>query len=355
MSYTTLSATRKVDSLFLQDMQSLKDFTFSLGARWDQANRFQTTFSDEISPRFGINYSIAPGTSVRCSVGRARRFPEFARTNGLAQSDGKLFANPNLGPEINWTYEMGFMFMTKYVKGDIAYFYDDYSDLEIPMPLGFFGKDKNGVPYTAATYSDEILGITPDMQNQFAEKFGKNFGNQGGRAHTFINGPNAVAQGFDTSLEVTPMENWDLNFSYTFQRHIVGNPNPFDFSQGSAQGVYVIQNKGVGPIFKEGNRIGYTPTHMFKVGSSYTFPFGMNMDITGRFKSRTIFTTASYPGGQFPQDAHWIWDFKIAQPIWGDKVKINFAIDNVFSKLYYEDGGIPSNVAKYSVGVEAKF
>ena len=93
-------------------MLSIKKLTLTAGARWEQVTTYIEDFDDELSPRFGINYEIKPGTTLRFSVGRARRFIEFARQFGLGQSGGRLYGTPESGPEINWTYELGFRFAT---------------------------------------------------------------------------------------------------------------------------------------------------------------------------------------------------------------------------------------------------
>lgn len=343
-SYTVDAPKRTTNSFFFQNMVNYRKFTFSVGGRWDQMTTLTEDFNDEFSPRFGINYLIKPGTSLRFSVGRARRFPEYARQYGFAQSAGKLFGNPELGPEINWTYELGFLFTTKYVSGDIAYFYDDYSDFEIPIPVSVAGFVDGG------DYTEKVFGI-PREQFAVLDKDPAH-----PRAHFFVNGPDVIYQGFDTSFDLEPIKDWNINLSYLFQRGTVGNRNPFDFRQGTAQSLFLdIKGKAIGPKFQGGNRIIYVPTHIFKVGSDYTLPFGLNVSATGRFKSTVKFVSAVYPGGIFNEPEHWIWDLKFTQPLFDEKIKLTFAIENVFSKLYYESGGIPSNVARYVLGVSATF
>ncbi|RMF95141.1 MAG: TonB-dependent receptor, partial [Candidatus Schekmanbacteria bacterium] len=343
-SYTKSAPKRTGNSFYFQNLWTYKKLTVSLGARWDQMTTFIEDFDDELSPRFGINYQFKPGTSLRFSVGRARRFPEYARQFGFAQSAGKLFGNPFIGPEINWTYELGFHFSTKYLSGDIAYFYDDYSDFEIPLPVSAAGYADGG------DYTEKVFGI-PREQFAILDKDPSH-----PRAHFFTNGPDVVAQGFDTTFDANPVKNWNISVSYLFQRHTVGNRNPFDFRQGTPQELWLdSKGKAIGPKFQGGNRIIYTPTHIFKVSSDYTFPFGLRLDVTGRFKSTVKFVSAVYPGGIFNQPEHWIWDLKFSQPLFNNKIKLTFSIENVFSKLYYESGGIPSNVAKYTLGVSATF
>ncbi len=342
-NYNTRFVKHNSQSFFLQNMLSIKKLTLTAGARWEQVTTYIEDFDDEVSPRFGINYEIKPGTTLRFSVGRARRFIEFARQFGLGQSGGRLYGNPEIGPEINWTYELGFRFATKYISGDIAYFYDDYSDYEIPVPVSAVGYSSGG------EYSEKVLGVSRET----LEEYQINPDNI--RAGLFINGPDAVFQGFDTSFEIKPMKNWDINVSYLFQRAVVGSNNPFDFGQGQPQTSWIKKRKGLGPKFEGEMRIEYIPTHIFKVSSGYTLPFGLRTDINGRYKSTTQYFNGTFVGGLFEQPEHWVWDLKLTQPFMNGKMKFTVAIENVFSKLYYENGGIPSNVARYVFGIEAQF
>jgi len=226
-SYLTPAVKRNVHSLFFQNLLSFKKLTFSVGGRWDQATTFIEDLNDEFSPRFGLNYEFSPGTSLRFSVGRARRFPEFAHKFGLAQANGRSYGNPELGPEINWTYELGFRFSTKYLSGDIAYFYDDYSDFEIAQNVTFVGFANGG------EYAEKVLGVSAEKQAELTRLFKKNFTQT--RSTFFINGSDVVFQGFDTSFDINPFKNFNIIVSYLFQRAIIGNSNPFDFAQGTQQ------------------------------------------------------------------------------------------------------------------------
>jgi len=400
--YTKINLTRAGSSLYFQDMQKFGKFTFSVGGRWDQWTHFIDDISDEFSPRVGINYELSPGTSFRASVGRARRFPEFARTNGLAQTGGVLFGNTREGPEISWTYELGFRFLTKYLAADIAYFYNDYSDFEIPVPLNIgneadailgltdpaaIAKAKakyNRIYNYVKTYYPYAMPNKADMPSNFAIPFAKvytlqmlglipkdkkpDFSNlpvaklptrtyDNPAAGFFTNGPDVVYQGIDASVDLFPMKQWNINLSYLFTRAVVGNANPFDFSQGTPMGVLVppFTHKGIGPEFHGGNRLIYVPTHVFKISSNYTLPFGLRAIASARFKSRALTISRYAVGGVFDMPEHWIADLKFIQPFFNDKMKLSFSIENVFSKKYFEDGIIPSAVARYDVGLSFSF
>ena len=139
--------------------------------------------------------------------------------------------------------------------------------------------------------------------------------------------------------------------------------NPFDFSQGSApKTIYSINDlggkKSVVPlslIELNGNRLIETPTHTLRVSTSYRFPFGLIGTINGRFKSTSFFRTPYSTSGAISQPEHWVWDIALVQPLFKGKMKIQFAIENIFSKLYYEVGMIPSSVARYELGLSWNF
>lgn len=381
---------RNHSAIYFSDLLKIKDLSISLGGRWDQVTHFIEDFDDEVSPRFGLNYQFTPGTSVRFSVGRARRFTEFARTDGSGQSNGLIWGNKvhgvsdgktlilknkikkngqlrfpgvpagekilipgGLGPEITWSYELGFRFLTKHISGDIAYFYNDYSDLEINVPINQ-PVNHSPIPGEKPSISHNPY-LTPEIYAKERYGFVPNKELANSLAHTFISGPDAAYQGFETSFEIIPLKNLNLNLSYVFTRAIVGNPNPFDFSQGRGQKVLLAgDGNGVGFEFHGGDRLVYVPTHQFKASADYTLPFGLRTVVSGRYKSDTGFISGIYQG-IFNQPEHWIWDFKMSQPLFNDKLRVTFGIDNVFSKLFYENGGIPSSVAFYTVGLSANF
>lgn len=371
--YTKDILYRKSNSLFFQSIQRAGKLSVSMGGRWDQMTSFIDNRDDEFSPRLGLNYELSPGTSFRASVGRARRFIEFARTNGLGQSNGVLFGNPNIGPEINWSWELGFKFIAKYFGGDIAYFYNPYSDFETPVPLNIgsindaktardkqkymeiYNYVKKYYPFKMPT-PEEGLTATKYMQQWLGASTPASVATTNASAGMFANGPHVVYQGFDTSFDINPLKNLNVNLSYLFTRATVGHQNPFDFSQGNKQSILLSSaRKGLGPALRGGDRLIYIPTNVLKITSNYTFPFGMRMVVSGRYKSDVTTVTRLAVGGTFNMPKHWIFDLKFIQPLFKDKLKLSFSIENVFSRKYYEDGIIPSNVARYDLGMSYSF
>jgi len=376
--YTKDILYRKSSSLFFQSLQKAGKLSVSLGGRWDQMTTFINDREDEFSPRLGLNYEISPGTSLRASVGRARRFIEFARTNGLGQSNGVLFGNPKIGPEINWSWELGFKFLAKYLGGDIAYFYNDYSDFETPVPLNIgaipaeiAGDSANArarrqymemynyvrkyYPFKMPT-PEEGLTATKYMQQWLGASVPAGVATENANAGMFANGTKVVYQGFDTSVELNPLKDLNINLSYLFTRATVGNQNPFDFSQGKKQSVLLSStSKGLGPAFHGGDRLIYIPTHVFKISSNYTLPFGLRVIASGRYKSEATTITRTAVGGTFNMPKHWIFDLKFVQPFFNNKFKLSFSIENVFSRKYYAESVIPSNVARYDLGISYSF
>ena len=363
---------RRSTAVYLQNTQKAGKFTFTGGGRWEQMTSFIDDFSDEFAPNFGINYELSPGTSFRTSVQRKRRFIEFARTHGLGQSNGVLFGNPAIKPETTWNYEVGFRFLTKYIGGDIAYFYTDYSDTEINIPLNI-GKDPGGTgknhreymrlynyikkyyPFDMPSPKDGLT--TADYAKQVFGGLSQGVSYENARAGIFVNGPDVVYQGVDASTDFFLAKNLNMNLSYLFMRATVGNQNPFDFSQGTSQEIIIPPSVtgGLAPYYFGGNRLIYVPTHVFKASTNYTLPWGMRVVASGRFKSTATTISRLVVGGTFRMPEHWIFECKLIQPFFKDKLKLSFSIDNIFSKRYYEDGVIPSSVARYDVGLSWSF
>ena len=367
---------RRSTAVYLQNTQKWKGLTLTGGGRWEQMTTFIDDFSDEFAPNFGINYELSAGTSFRASVQRKRRFIEFARTAGLGQSNGVLFGNPKIMPETTWNYEFGFRFLTKYLSADIAYFYNKYSDFEIPVPLniGSIPAKIAGDPANARARRQYMeiynyvkkyfpYNMPTPKQGLTAEKYtrialgGASAAFDNTKAGIFSNGPDVVYQGIDGSVDLFLTKKWNMNLSYLFTRAVVGTNNPFDFSQGTPQKVIKPPNQtsGIGPSFVGGNRLIYIPTHVFKATTNYTLPWGLRVVASGRFKSTATTISRLVVGGQFRMPEHWIFECKLIQPFFNDKLKLSFSIDNIFSKRYYEDGVIPSSVARYDVGMSWSF
>lgn len=370
---------RAFTSLYGQATQKFGKLNANIGARWEQVRGFVTEdHTKEISPRFALNYELSPGNTLRASVGRAFRVPEYSHVNFFEGQGGTFYGNPELKYEIVWSYELGFKFLTKYVSGDIAYFYSDYSNTEAEVP--FLATNPRFVDlrvpgnlkfFKIYEQNREILGgatsrAIDQVLNYWIEKglTNRNRLIDYQKARTWINRGAAAYQGFDNNFDISipSLPNFGLSLSYLFNRAVAGNPNPFDFSQGSKPRPVVVP-KGTGPrepvpvslLEKGGERLIDVPTHTFRVTPSYRFQNGLIVTINGRFKSNSGYKSPYSTSGFVVQKEHWVWDIAAIQPLFKNKLKVKFAIENIFSKLYYEVGTIPSTVARYELGVTWSF
>ncbi|RMF92266.1 MAG: TonB-dependent receptor, partial [Candidatus Schekmanbacteria bacterium] len=241
---------RKSTAIYFQDLQKIGKLNINIGGRWEQITHFIDDFDDEFSPRFAVNYEISPGTTLRASVGRAFRPPEYSHVYYFKGQGGNFFGNPELTYDIAWNYELGLKFLTKYVSGDIAYYYTKYSDQEVEVPLLAANPElvnldnpKNVKFFKIYKKNREILGAdVADAVNKVLNYYidsglvSKEEFIGVPRARTWINRGTAVYQGFDTSFDIENpwLPNLNLNLSYLFTRARAGNVNPFDFSQGGA-------------------------------------------------------------------------------------------------------------------------
>lgn len=371
---------RRSTAIYFQDLQKIGKLNVNFGGRWEQITGFIDDWTDEFSPRVAVNYEFSPGNTFRASVGRAFRAPEHSHVHFFKGQNGSYYGNPNLTYDIAWSYELGWKFLTKYLSGDIAYFYTKYSDEEQEVPLLAGNPElvnldnpKNVKFFKIYKKNREILGS--DITNAIDRILSYYIDNgliskeefiTVPRARTYVNRGTAVYQGFDTSFDIgIPwLPNLNLNVNYLFNRARAGNINPFDFSQGEAPTAVRAPNFATGAkrdvvplnlLELDGQKLITVPTHTFRVGAGYKFPTNTIVNLSGRFKSTSFYKSTYSPTGALRQNEHWVWDFALVQPLYNGKMTLKFAIENIFSKLYYEVGMIPSTVARYEFGVSWNF
>jgi outer membrane receptor for ferrienterochelin and colicins len=96
------------ESIFLQEILSLKPLTTTMGLRYDN----HSAYGSQINPSFSLVYQLSqPGESLKLSfnLGRGFRAPTFCDlyqpyTDYGYQAQG----NPDLKPEKAWAYDLGF-------------------------------------------------------------------------------------------------------------------------------------------------------------------------------------------------------------------------------------------------------
>ena len=86
-------------------------------------------------PTFGANFAATDTLNIFANVGKAFRAPTF---NNLYYDSSFLKGNPNLKPEMGWTYEAGVKWGIPFTQIRLAGFYMDYSDkIEIDRSQGY--------------------------------------------------------------------------------------------------------------------------------------------------------------------------------------------------------------------------
>ncbi|MFT4027271.1 MAG: TonB-dependent receptor [Novosphingobium sp.] len=108
----TDQVTRQSWALFVEDqVKPFDNLTITGGARLDHYDQFGSHFT----PRAYVNYTVAPGWTVRGGIARGFKAPTLRQstaaycmtTGGGSLVRGPLCGNPNLKPEISTTKEIG--------------------------------------------------------------------------------------------------------------------------------------------------------------------------------------------------------------------------------------------------------
>ncbi|NOY05124.1 MAG: TonB-dependent receptor, partial [Chlorobi bacterium] len=123
-------------ALYLQDEVSLfSGMRLTVGARGDYTKVDIAKVDGRINPRLGMAYDIAPGSTMRASVGLGFRSPSIAERFAVAGAAGlQTKPNPDLLPERSTSYEIGFrQVIFPFAVVDVALFRNDYRDLVEPI------------------------------------------------------------------------------------------------------------------------------------------------------------------------------------------------------------------------------
>ena len=92
----------------------------------------------EFSPKLGLSYSSSWGTIFRASAGRGFRAATVAEKYATLRYSGfSVQPNPNLVPEVSWSYEIGanqyFEIGKTHLYCDVSFFQNDFSNLIEPQ------------------------------------------------------------------------------------------------------------------------------------------------------------------------------------------------------------------------------
>ena len=121
-------ADQTLHSFFIQDEIDFSPFTFVLGMRVDDHDRWDT----EVNPKASLLYKVNENFKLRASVGRAFRAPTLVKlyADGWRMGPYLVHANPDLEPEKSVGYQVGaeYKFSEKFLA-KLSYFRNDLKDL----------------------------------------------------------------------------------------------------------------------------------------------------------------------------------------------------------------------------------
>ncbi len=118
-------------------LYSVADITFdfplilSFGLRYDYGKIDTLESSGSISPKLGINYKPTDNFIIRSSLGTGFRNPSLAEVFTSTTASGlTVKPNPNLKPERNVTFEVGFnYYFSSLIELDFAIFQNEYFEM----------------------------------------------------------------------------------------------------------------------------------------------------------------------------------------------------------------------------------
>ena len=135
--------------------KKLKNFTASLGVRWEAYRMDKDKTDSRPVFRTGLNYKLFEHTNLRASFGQGFRYPTISE-KFVQTSAGQLniFPNDSLKPERGWSAEIGLKqgFKISNFQGyfDVAGFWTEYYDM-IEFEFGYH------FPYAAAFYPPDTV------------------------------------------------------------------------------------------------------------------------------------------------------------------------------------------------------
>lgn len=140
------------------------------GARYD----YNSSFGDQVSPSFGVNFNFLKSTLLRVNIARTFKVPPLWYTLGESYYD-LILPNPDLIPERAWNYSVGFESQElKYIWVKLSLFYHKMTDGIVQVPHTLPGRFTwgNTDEFIRKGYEAEI-GFTTDFG--LSGYFGTNF------------------------------------------------------------------------------------------------------------------------------------------------------------------------------------
>lgn len=100
---------QQIFALYSQfEYRPINSLIINLGARYDLESVKDAEKYYEISPKFGLNYTLNDNIHIRASAGKGFRAPTIAESFAAISYQGfKVIENINLKPETSWNFELG--------------------------------------------------------------------------------------------------------------------------------------------------------------------------------------------------------------------------------------------------------
>lgn len=121
---------------YIQDEFELNIRTkFNAGVRFSYSQVDEIQSNIQVNPKFSLNYKFSESWSLRSSVGRGYRVPSISeRFIDTQQGLFSVKPNPDLKPEVSWTYEIGTRIEQPKWTLNVAGFYNYFEDFIEPQP-----------------------------------------------------------------------------------------------------------------------------------------------------------------------------------------------------------------------------
>lgn len=178
-SKVTVDENITTNSIFVQDELMLFDHRLTLvpGFRLED----HSTFGTEFNPKFSAMLKAAPSTTIRGSVGRGFKSPTIRQLyyDGLLRHGSHYVrSNPDLNPEIAWTYSLNLeqSFLDNRLTANLGYFFNDVNDMVVRQSTGEFAVDGLPIESYVNVEKAQIQGIELSARLTLNDSFFVNAG-----------------------------------------------------------------------------------------------------------------------------------------------------------------------------------
>ena len=282
-SHANRHGTAKATAVYVQDEINYQNWTFVPGVRYEYIDLKREDFNsgvvrentvDEIVPGLGAAYAFTDSLSAFGGVHKGFAPPSPSSTN----EDNEESIN----------YELGLRYNSPAFSGEIAGFYNDYSNLLGECTISSGCAAASGDQFNAGEV--EVKGIELSLASDIAH---------------FANAPEKL------SLPV--------QFNYTFTQAEFGNSFTSAFDEWGA--------------VTQGDELPYIPEHQFFISAGIVHP-KWEIHASGKYvdEMRTQAGSGSIPSGQ-GTDAHFIIDVAGEYEV-ADRIRLFATIDNITDEEY---------------------